>query len=301
MKTEVTVNGITFKNPVLSASGTFGMGLLYRDVIERLGGFITKAITYEPRKGNPYPRLYDGEGFIINSIGLENQGVFTAKQVLENFDFQTQLIANVAGESIEEYRRVVEVLNPLEKISIFEVNLSCPNVESGRMFSQDLRLSSLCIREIKKITDKPIWAKISGMGIDPVVMVGNLLNEGVDGITVMNTLPATVIDIEKPGFYLGGKRGGLSGPPLKHISLLTILRIREKYNDVVIIGSGGVMEGKDVIEYLMCGASLVEVGSASILEPEAPARIVKEFREGLDKLGIKDINNIIGKIEIQED
>ena len=296
MIVEVELNNIKFKNPILPGSGTFGMGDKYQKLINKLGGFITKAITLKPRTGNPYPRLYDGENFIINSIGLENPGVKEAKTLIKKLELKTNLIVNVAGESIEEYRETVRILNDIEKIDIFEINLSCPNVESGKIFSHDIKLSSLCIRELKKITNKPLWAKISGMWIDPIDLTKSLIEEGIDGITVMNTLPATVIDVNKRGFYLGGKKGGLSGPPLKHISLLAIIRIREKYQKIPIIGSGGIIRGTDIVEYILAGANLVQIGSANLIDKENILKIYNEFLIELDKLKINNINNIRGKI-----
>ncbi len=294
------IKGINFKNPVLLASGTYGFGLKFKEVINLTGGIITKTITFKPMIGNPPPRIYEFEGGIINSIGLENPGVkYFKNKILPNLkNLNTNLIVSIGGNSVKEIIDLIKTLED-EIISAYEINLSCPNVKEGGInLGQNPLIVEKILKEAKKITKKPIIAKIPSVFCNPIEIAKITENNGADFITITNTIPGLVINIEREKPFLGGISGGISGPFLKYYSLYLVAKIR-KIIKIPVIGCGGIRDYKDVLEYLFCGAMLVEIGTLNLVNPFIVAKIIKDLKEWGKERRIKNIKKIIGKIEIE--
>jgi len=271
--------GIPFKNRVFTASGVFGFGLKYKAVSNAVGAVITKGITLKPRQGNPPPRIYETPSGLINWVGLENPGVdmFCKHIIPELKVLKTRIIANVAGFSVDEYVRIVERIE--DRVDVFELNVSCPNVqEGGAAFGQNPDIVGAVVTRVRKVTKCPIIVKLTPNFCDPLVMAKVCVDKGVDGISLINTLYGMAFDTE------AGKpliTGGLSGPAIKPFALYCVNRIRDV--GVPVIGMGGIMCGKDAYEFILAGASAVAVGSAMLRDPEAPIAIVRELDRLLNK------------------
>jgi dihydroorotate dehydrogenase (NAD+) catalytic subunit len=275
----VKIFGITFKNRVFTASGVFGFGLKYRRVANAVGAVITKGITLEPREGNPPPRIYETAGGLINWVGLENPGVdiFCREIIPELRKLKTRIIANVAGFSIDEYVRIVERIN--DRVDAFEINVSCPNVkQGGAAFGQDPGIVGNIVAQVKRITKLPIIVKLTPNFCDPLNIARICVEQGADGISLINTLYGMAFDVSTGKPLISG---GLSGPAIKPFALYCVNRIRDV--GVPIIGMGGIMTGKDAYEFLLAGASAVAVGSAMLRDPAAPIAIVRELGQMLKK------------------
>lgn len=293
------IKDINFQNPILLASGTYGFGLKFKEIINLTGGIITKTITFNPIIGNPPPRIYEFEGGIINSIGLENPGVVYFKNKilpsLQNLD--TNLIVSIGGTSIEEIISVIKLLDN-NIISAYEINLSCPNIkEGGISLGQNPKLVEEICKEIKKITKKPIIAKIPTVFCNPIEISKAVEKGGGDFITITNTIPGLVIDIESQKPFLGGISGGISGSFLKYYSLYLIAKIR-KVIRIPLIGCGGIRDYKDVLEYLFCGAMLVEIGTLNLSNPFMVTKIIEDLKKWGKEKKIKNIKEIIKGMEI---
>ncbi|MEO0088217.1 MAG: dihydroorotate dehydrogenase [candidate division WOR-3 bacterium] len=294
------IKDITFPNPILLASGTYGFGQKFKEIINLTGGVITKTITFNPIVGNPPPRIYEFEGGIINSIGLENPGAIYFKNkilpTLKNLD--TNLIVSVGGTSLEEIVNVIKIVEE-EIISAYELNLSCPNIkEGGISLGQDPKLVENICQEVKKITKKSIIAKIPTFFCNPLVIAQSAERGGADFITITNTIPGLVIDIERQKPFLGGISGGISGSFLKYYALYLIAKIRNIVK-IPIIGCGGVRSYQDVLEYLFCGAVLVEIGSLNLSNPFMVIKIIEDIKKWGKEKEIKSIKEIIRKIKIE--
>ncbi|MEO0088966.1 MAG: dihydroorotate dehydrogenase [candidate division WOR-3 bacterium] len=294
------IKNINFQNPILLASGTYGFGLKFKEIINLTGGIITKTITFNPIKGNPPPRIYEFEGGIINSIGLENPGAVYFKNKILPFlkNLDTNLIVSVGGTSIEEIINVIKVIED-NIISAYEINLSCPNVKEGGIIlgKNPMVVENIC-KEVKRITKKPVIAKIPTLFCNPIEIVQAAEKGGADFITITNTIPGLVIDIEGQKPFLGGITGGISGPFLKYYSLYLIAKIR-KIIKIPIIGCGGIRDYKDVLEYLLCGAMLVEIGTLNLANPFMVGEIIKDLKRWGRLKEIKDIKEIIKRMEIE--
>ncbi|MCS7249818.1 MAG: dihydroorotate dehydrogenase [candidate division WOR-3 bacterium] len=294
------IKNINFQNPILLASGTYGFGLKFKEIINLTGGIITKTITFTPITGNPPPRIYEFEGGIINSIGLENPGaIYFKNKILPNLkNLDTNLILSVGGTSIEEIVKVIKILDD-EIISAYELNLSCPNVkEGGISLGQNPKVVEEICKETKKITKKPIIAKIPTVFCNPIEISKAAERGGADFITITNTIPGLVIDIERQKPFLGGISGGISGTFLKYYSLYLIAKIK-KVVKIPIIGCGGIRDYKDVLEYLFCGAMLVEIGTLNLLNPFLVAKIIEDLKKWGKEKEIKSIKEIIKGINIE--
>lgn len=297
MNLEQKIKNITFQNPILLASGTYGFGLKFSKVINQTGGLITKTITFNSLIGNPPPRICEIEGGIINSVGLENPGaIYFLNKILPNLkNLDTNLIVSVGGNSIEEIINVIKILDE-EMISAYELNLSCPNVKKGGIFlGQNPKIVEKICQEAKKITKKLIIAKIPTVFCNPVEIAKTAENSGADFITISNTIPGLVIDIERQKPFLGGIVGGVSGSFLKYYSLYLIAKIR-KIIKIPIIGCGGIKNYQGVLEYLLCGAMLVEIGTLNLINPFGVVKIIKDLEDWERKNKIKNLKEIIGKI-----
>ncbi len=274
--------GITFANPVLLAAGTCGFGEELSDVVEldRLGGFVTKSVTLEPRGGNPAPRVTEFRAGMLNSIGLANPGardvLRTKLPWLRDRIRRARVIISVAGHSASEYAEVIGILDPGEGFEGFEVNLSCPNDTrlGGLPFALDPDAAARVIEAVRPRTQRPLIAKLAPNTPDFGPVIRRLEAAGVDGFTLVNTMPGLVLDPESGRPVLGAGPGGVSGPALRAIGVHAVWRAAE-YTALPLIGVGGIAEGEDAEQYLMAGASLVQIGTASFWDPRTAERVLK--------------------------
>ncbi len=295
----IKIQQLSLKNPILLASGTWGFGenlSKYLD-LSILGGLVTKGISLNPRVGNPPPRIAETPCGLVNAIGLENPGLTKFKKEIlpKLLKYKVPILVNVFGESIDEYLEVIDGLkdNPIQGI---EINISCPNVKKGGLhFGQDPKVVKELISHIRKIYDGFLVVKIPPIGPSLEVAI-SVAKAEADALTVANTYPALVIDIEHRRPILASGFGGLSGPAIKPLTLRLVYEIFKKIN-IPIIGSGGILSGRDVIEYLLSGASAVQIGTATLLDPSSPKRILNELCELLEKLKVFQISSIIGALQ----
>lgn len=269
MNPSVTVGRTTFPNPVLAASGTFEFGLKFPSVANRLGGVVTKAITFQPRVGNAPPRICEFPGGILNSVGLENPGVekFCTDVVPQTAKLKCRVVVNIAGFTVDEYGELAAKLDSVP-VDALEVNVSCPNVrEGGALFGQQPRVVEAITALVRKRTDKTIIIKLTANFVDPVETAKAAEAAGADGVTLINTLFGLALDADGRPF-LGGRTGGVSGPALKPFALFCVDRVAAAVK-IPIIGCGGVTDAADAIDFLSAGAAMVQVGTASLVNPEA--------------------------------
>ncbi len=295
---------IKFSNPIFSASGCFGYGKEYSKFIDvnKMGAIVCKTITLNARQGNKSPRIADTSGGMLNSIGLENGGVenfiktaipFLKKQ-------KTKAIVSVAGNNEKEFVEAVKKLNKVKEISALEINISCPNVEHGKvkgLFSQCEKETAKIIGAVKKVSKFPIYAKLSPNVTDITVIAKACEKAGADAISMINSFSAMGVDIKTRKPLLGNVKGGLSGPAIKPIALKMVWDV---YNSVKIpiIGVGGIMDADDVIEFILCGASAVQIGTANFINPNACADILKGVEKYFKQNKIKKIEDLRGKIKL---
>jgi len=297
----VEIAGISFKNPVLTASGTCGYGEELADIfnLTHLGGIVTKTITAEPRNGHPPPRTAEVSSGMLNAIGLANVGVdrFIKEKLpyLEKYD--TRVIVNVAGTRTGEYVDLCARLDDNSRADMVELNFSCPNVESGMAIAANANLAEETVLEVKKVFSRPVIAKLSPNVTDIAEIAVACENGGADAVSLINTLVGMAIDIETFRPRLTNNTGGLSGPAIKPVALALVYQV---YNAVKIpiIGIGGISDYRDVIEFFLCGASAVQVGTALFVEPEAPIKIVKHLKKYLSENKIKSISDLTGQVRI---
>jgi dihydroorotate dehydrogenase (NAD+) catalytic subunit len=266
---QVIVGQIPFVNPVLAASGTFEFGLKFRSVANRLGGVVTKAITLQPRAGNPPPRIFEFPGGIINSVGLENPGLekFCADTVPRTAKLRCRVVVNIAGFTVDEYGELAARLDS-ESVDALEVNVSCPNVkEGGALFGQQPRVVEAITGLVRKRTTKTIIVKLTANFVDPAETAKAAEAAGADGVTIINTLFGLALDGNGRPF-LGGRNGGVSGPALKPFALFCVDRVAAAVK-IPVIGCGGIMDAADALDFLSAGARMVQVGTAHLVNPEA--------------------------------
>lgn len=299
MNTKVTIAGVTFKNPILTASGTFGSGEEYAQFVDlnRLGGVITKGVSNVPWEGNPTPRIAEVYGGMLNAIGLQNPGV----DVLIKRDlpfltkYDTKVIVNVCGKSVYDYLEVVERLND-QPVDLFEINISCPNVkEGGIAFGQAPNMAAHITQEIRKKSKKPVIIKLSPNVTNIAEMAKAVEAAGADVISLINTLTGMKIDVKTRRFVLANKTGGLSGPAVHPIAVRMVYEAAQAVK-IPIIGMGGVMNAEDALELMLAGASAVAVGTANFTNPTATVDILNDIRQFMVAQGIQDINELIGAV-----
>ncbi len=299
MNTAVTIAGVKFKNPVMTASGTFGSGMEYSDMVDlnRLGAVVTKGVAAVPWEGNPTPRVTETYGGMLNAIGLQNPGVevFAGRDLkfLENYD--TNIIVNVCGHTVEEYIEVVERLNET-KAAMYEINVSCPNVKEGALaFGQDARVLEATTKAIKAVAEKPVIMKLSPNVTSIKDMAKAAEAGGADAVSLINTLIGMKIDIHRKKFVLANKTGGYSGPAVKPVAVRMVYEASHAV-DIPVIGMGGIMTAEDAIEFMMAGARGVAVGTANFTDPEATVKIIDGIEAFMVKYGYDDINEIVGAV-----
>lgn len=301
----VNAASIEFQNPLLLAAGTAAYGRELAGVIDvdALGGIVTKAVSPEPRKGAPAPRVAEWEGGMINAVGLANPGLESVRKDdipwLEKNIRDARVIVNVVGNVLEDFATVVEGLSTFTRVDAFELNVSCPNTKAGGMeFGADAVTLASLIERARKTTSKPLFVKLSPTLPSIADTARTAVDAGADGLTLVNTLPGLVIDIENRKPALGFGTGGVSGPGLLPVGVLAVWRVSRAVR-VPIIGVGGVTRGTDAIQYLMAGASLVAIGTAAMRDPRAPARVLSEMQAWLEVHRIGSVSEIVGSLEWQ--
>lgn len=290
----VNIAGITLKNPITTASGTFSAkesGAFYD--LSELGAMITKGVANIPWDGNKTPRIAEVYGGMLNSVGLQNPGVdyFIKEELpyLEKFD--SKIIVNVAGRTIEDYCEVVERLSDT-KVDMLEINISCPNVKQGGIgFGTEAAMAAKVTKEVKRVSNKPIIIKLSPNVTDIASIAKAVEAEGADAISLINTLLGMKIDVHRKRPVLYNKVGGFSGPAIKPVAVRMVYQVRKAVN-IPIIGLGGIMTGEDVAEFIMAGADAVSVGTAAFVDPKAPVKIKEELIEYMKKYGFKNLSEI---------
>lgn len=303
LKTQVHIGrGLAIKNPVMTASGTFGYGLEYGDFIDlnRLGGVLVKGTTLHPRQGNPYPRMAETPSGMLNAVGLQNKGVdYFCEHIYPTISgYDTAMIVNVSGSQVEDYIETAEKINALEKIPAIELNISCPNVKEGGMaFGVTCAGAASVVRAVRAFYDKTLIVKLSPNVTDITEIARAVEAEGADSISMINTLLGMAIDAEKRRPVLSTITGGLSGPAVKPIALRMVWQTAQAVK-VPIIGMGGIASATDAIEFLLAGASAVEVGTYNFVDPSVTTQIVDGIEDYMRRHGFTDIQDLIGALQI---
>lgn len=289
--------GLLLSNPVMVASGCFGNGIEFRRLfdIDRLGAIVSKGITLRPRQGNPQPRLVETPAGLINSIGLQNIGVGRVIKELAPIwaTWRVPVVANIAGESVEEYASLAAQLDGTPGVSALELNISCPNVENGLEFACHPPLAAEVTAAVRRCTALPVIVKLSPVAPNLVAVAQAVVEAGADALTIANTYPALAIDIwsARPVPSFGG---GLSGPAIKPLTLRLVSEVAREQLGVPIIGCGGISTWHDAVEYLMAGASAVQVGTITFRNPRAPLEVLEGLESFLQQQGIEDLSQIVG-------
>lgn len=296
----VKLPGLDMKNPVIPASGTFGFGYEFAKFydINELGSIMLKGTTLEPRYGNPLPRIAEGPSGMLNAIGLQNPGVDAVmNEELEKLRplYNDKVIANIGGSEINDYVETAKRISTHDKVGALELNISCPNVHAGGMqFGTDPKMAAEVTRQVKAVSQKPVYVKLSPNVTDIVAMAKAVEEAGADGITMINTLVGMRFDIKTGKPIIANKTGGYSGPAILPVALRMVYQVSQAVN-IPVIGMGGISSGKDAIEMMIAGASAVAVGCQNLVDPYACVKIIKEMNEILDSMNIKDVNDIVGK------
>ena len=294
--------GIALRNPVIAASGTFGYGLEFEKQVDldSLGGLVVKGLSREPIEGNPAPRLYETAAGMINSIGLQNVGVraFVAEKLPALAKLRTAVFANVFGYQTEDYVEVARVLEDHEGLAGYELNVSCPNTKHGGIyFSSDPALLGEVVLAVKRVVRRPLMVKLSPnvAAIEPLARAAE--ESGADALSLVNTFVALAIDAHTRRPRIGAGFGGLSGPAIKPIALRLVCQAARSVK-IPVMGLGGIATGEDAAEFLIAGASAVQVGTATFWDPQSPARIARELGEFLEREGIGNVGEIVGTLQM---
>ena len=298
-KLKCNICGVEFKNPVITSSGTFGFGTEYNRYydISSLGGISLKGLILKPRQGNAPSRIAETASGILNNVGLQNPGVKEFVNTMLPFirKFDTNLIANISGNTIEEYCEMAEILSD-SSIDMIEMNISCPNVKKGGLsFGTDPKMVEEITSEVKKHSKKPLIVKLTPNVTDITEIARSAEAGGADALSLINTLLGMKIDINSRRPILHNNMGGLSGPCVKPVAVRMVWQVRNSVN-LPIIGMGGISNYEDAIEFMLAGANIVSVGTANFVDPYAPLNIVKDLEKYLDEKGIDDISSIVGQV-----
>lgn len=300
MNTKVTLAGVELKNPVMTASGTFGSGAEYSEFVDlnSLGAVVTKGVANVPWPGNPTPRIAEVHGGMLNAIGLQNPGidVFVKRDIPFLKQYDTKIIVNVCGKTTEDYIEVVERLGD-EPVDMLEINISCPNVkEGGIAFGQDPKAVEAITREVKRHAKQPVIMKLSPNVTDITVMAKAAEAGGADVLSLINTLTGMKIDINRRTFAIANKTGGMSGPAVKPVAVRMVYQVANAVK-LPIIGMGGIATAEDALEFLMAGATAVSVGTANFYNPYATVEIAEGIENYMKKYQIDDVNQLIGCVK----
>ena len=300
MNTKVNLAGVELKNPVMTASGTFGSGAEYSEFVDlsRLGAVVTKGVANVPWPGNPTPRIAEVYGGMLNAIGLQNPGidVFVKRDIPFLNQYDTKIIVNVCGKTTEDYIEVVERLGD-EPVDLLEINISCPNVkEGGIAFGQDPKAVEAITREVKKHAKQPVIMKLSPNVTDITVMAKAAEAGGADVLSLINTLTGMKIDINRRAFAIANKTGGMSGPAVKPVAVRMVYQVANAVS-LPIIGMGGIATAEDALEFIMAGATAVSVGTANFYNPYATVEIAEGIEAFMKKQSVEDIRELIGCVK----
>ncbi len=302
MDTEVKIGGLTLRNPVMTASGTFGYGTEYKDCVDfkRMGSVIVKGTTLRSREGNPYPRLAEVSQGLLNTIGLQNKGVdyFVEHIYPEIKDYDTNIIVNVSGTCPEDYAECAEKLASLEKIPAIEVNISCPNVKQGGMtIGVSCSAAASVIKAVRKAYPKTMIVKLTPNVTDITEIARAVEAEGADSVSLINCLNGMAIDAEKRRPVLSMVTGGLSGPCVKPVALRMVYQV-SKAVKIPVIGLGGISNATDAVEFMLAGASAVEIGTANFIDPSVTMKVADGIEDYLKRHNYKSVKQIIGALEV---
>jgi dihydroorotate dehydrogenase (NAD+) catalytic subunit len=296
----VAIGALRFRNPIIAASGTLGYGLEFAHLVDlnRLGGLVTKGLSLEPIEGAPAPRLCETPSGMLNAVGLQNVGVraFVEKKLPALRKFDVPVIANVFGYCQEDYAEVIRILEDADGLTGYELNISCPNVKKGGLqFGNDPAAAAEVTRAARKAAVKrPLWIKLSPLVADIGLMARAVAGEGASALTVANTYPAMAVDHRTRKSRLGNPTGGLSGPAIKPISLRQVWEA-SKVVEIPVVGLGGIETANDVLDYILMGATAVQVGTASFTDPRASERLESEVRKAIFEINLFNINDLRGR------
>ena len=295
------IGSLELKNPVMTASGTFGYGTEYADFmdINRLGAIIVKGTTLNPRQGNPYPRMAETPSGMLNAVGLQNKGVdyFVDHIYPEVRKFQTNVIVNVSGSSIEDYAQCASIINTLDDIPAIELNISCPNVKQGGMaFGVKPESAAQVVSAVRKAYDKTLIVKLSPNVTDITEIALAVEGAGADSVSLINTMLGMAIDAERRKPILSTVTGGMSGPAVKPVALRMVWQVAKAVK-IPVIGLGGICSATDAIEFLLAGASAVQIGTANFIDPSISEKVVDGIEEYLTRHGFNSVEDIIGALE----
>ncbi len=301
MNTQVTVGRMTLKNPVVTASGTFGFGSEMAGVVDlnQLGAVVVKSTSREPRLGNPTPRIVETPAGILNAIGLQNGGIdnFLDEKLPFLRQFDVPVIVNLVGYSVEDYVYLAERLTDAGGVQGLEINISCPNVQHGCDFAVDPRLTRELIAAVRAVTDLTLITKLSPNVTDIRPIAGAAIDGGSDALSLINTLLGTAIDARKRKFRLANITGGLSGPAVKPVALRLVWQVHQAFPTVPLVGMGGIMTATDAVEFLLAGATAVAVGTGTFVNPTGVLDVARGIKKYLEDNAIADVNELIGAVE----
>lgn len=298
----VNIGKLNLKNPVMTASGTFGYGVEFEDFVdlEQIGGIIVKGTTLQHREGNPYPRMAETPSGMLNAVGLQNKGVdyFVEKIYPQIKDINTNMIVNVSGSDIESYVKTAERINELEKIPAIELNISCPNVKQGGMaFGVTTEGAAEVVSAVRKVYDKTLIVKLSPNVTSIADIARAVEGAGADSVSLINTLLGMAIDAEKRKPILSTITGGMSGAAVKPIALRMVWQVAQAVK-IPVIGLGGIMNWRDAVEFLLAGATAIQIGTANFIDPAITVKVAQGIDDYLNRHGFSSVKDIIGGLEV---
>ncbi len=298
----VNIGKLAMKNPVMTASGTFGYGLEFQDFVnlEEIGGIIVKGTTLHHREGNPYPRMAETPMGMLNAVGLQNKGVhyFVDHIYPQIKDIRTNMIVNVSGSQIDDYAETASIINSLDNIPAIELNISCPNVKQGGMaFGVTAHGAAEVVSAVRKVYDKTLIVKLSPNVTDITEIARAVEGAGADSVSLINTLLGMAIDAEKRKPVLSTVTGGMSGAAVKPIALRMVWQVAKAVR-IPVIGLGGIMNWKDAVEFLLAGASAIQIGTANFIDPTVTVKVAAGINDYLDRHGFASVKDIVGALEV---
>ncbi len=297
----INIGALQLKNPVMTASGTYGYGLEYSDFVDlsQIGGIIVKGTTILPREGNPYPRMAETPHGMLNCVGLQNKGAdYFCEHIYPQIkDIDTNMIVNVSGSSLEDYAQCAAKINALERIPAIELNISCPNVKQGGMaFGVTAQGAASVVKAVRQVYDKTLIVKLSPNVTDITEIARAVEAEGADSVSLINTLMGMAIDVERKKRVLSIGTGGLSGPAVKPVALRMVYQVARAVQ-IPVIGLGGISSATDAIEFLLAGASAIQIGTMNFVDPTITVKVAAGINEYLDRHGYQSVRDIIGIVD----
>ena len=298
----VNIGALELKNPVMTASGTFGYGEEFADLVDlsQIGGIIVKGTTLNHREGNPYPRMAETPQGMLNAVGLQNKGVnYFVEHIYPRIkDIKTNMIVNVSGHAVEDYAETARIINELDQIPAIELNISCPNVKQGGMtFGVNPRAAAEVVGAVRKVYQKTLIVKLTPNVTDITEIARAVEDAGADAVSLINTLLGMAIDAEKRKPVLSTVTGGMSGPAVKPVALRMVWQVAKAVR-VPVVGLGGIMNARDAVEFMLAGATAIEIGTANFIDPAITVKVAQGINDYLDRHGFKSAKEIIGALEV---